>query len=265
MRWEFSQHTTKTMIPKVIHYCWLSGDPYPSKIQRCIETWHEVMPDYEIKLWSKDNFDVESAPAYVREAINERKWAFAADYIRMYALYHDGGIYLDSDVRILKRFDEFLGHTFFSSMEYHPAEIERKGAMEMIDADGHRIKDGFVSGIQIQAAVMGAEKGSRFVKDVLDWYADKSFLKEDGELATDVLSPQIYARMAEQYGFIYKDVDQSLRDGIHIYPSEIFAGNKHEVTPRSYAIHYCAHSWHPSPKEKIAKRWKNLLARWRRR
>lgn len=246
------------MIPKVIHYCWLSGDPYPAKIRRCMKTWRKVMPDYEIKLWSKDNFDLSTAPAYVREAVSQRKWAFAADYIRMYALYHEGGIYLDSDVLVLKPFDQFLHHSFFSSMEYHPIQIEKDGAMDMIDDAGHRIKDGFVSGIQIQAAVMGAEKGSQFVKDVLDWYADKSFLKDGGELATDVLSPQIYARVAERYGYLYQDTDQSLQDGIHIYPSEIFAGNKHEVTPHSFAIHYCAHSWHLSPKEKVKRWWKKI-------
>lgn len=222
------------------------------------------MPDYEVKLWTKDNFDVASSPAYVQEAIRARKWAFAADYIRMHALYTEGGIYLDSDVLILKRFDEFLGHSFFSSMEYHPSQAEASGAYEMIDADGHRIKDGYVSGIQIQAAVMGAEKGSQFVKDVLDWYAGQSFIKADGELAIDIVSPLIYARLAEKYGYIYKDVDQQLQDGIHIYPSEIFAGNKHEVTPRSYAIHYCAHSWQLTPAEKVARWWKRLTCRTRK-
>ena len=248
------------MIPKKIHFCWLSGDPYPAKIRRCLATWRKVLPEYEIKLWNADNFDIDAAPAYVREAVKQRKWAFAADYIRMHALYVEGGIYFDSDVLVLKPFDPFLHHSFFSSMEYHPTQIARDGAMDMIDERGMRTKPGFVSGIQIQAAVMGAEKGSPFVKDVLDWYADKSFLKPDGTLATDVLSPQIYAQVAERYGFVYNDQDQALSDGIFIYRSEIFAGNKHEVTPASYAIHYCAHSWHPSVKEKLAKWWKRITS-----
>jgi hypothetical protein len=98
---------------------------------------------------------------------------------------------------------------------------------------------------------MGAEAGNPFVKRVLDWYQDKHFVREDGTLATDVLSPYIYARVAEEYGFIYKDCEQRLAEDIHIYPSETFAGNKHEVTSRSYAVHMCAHSWHLSPWEKI--------------
>lgn len=246
------------MIPKKIHFCWMSGDPYPAKIKRCMKTWRRVMPDYEIKLWNAQNFDVEGAPDYVREAIRQRKWAFAADYIRMYALYHEGGIYLDSDVLVRKPFDDLLNHSFMSSLEYHPIQIERDGAMAMIDSEGKRIKEGFVSGIQIQAAVMGAEPGSPFIKDVLDWYKDKPFIKPDGTLATDVVSPQIYARVAEKYGFIYVDRDQQLSDDIMIYRSEIFAGNRHEVTPASYCIHYCAHSWHPSVKEKLQKLWRRI-------
>ena len=246
------------MIPKKIHFCWLSDDPYPSKIRRCMDTWRKVLPDYEIKCWNTTNFDVNAHGPYVREAFQHRKWAFAADYIRMFALYMEGGIYLDSDVLVLKSFDDFLHHNFFSSLEYHPIQIAREGSASMVDAEGHRMHEGYVSGIQIQAAVMGAEAGNPFVKDVLDWYADKHFVKSDGSLATDVLSPYIYARVAERYGFLYKDQDQQLADGIMIYRSEIFAGNKHEATPASYAIHYCAHSWHPTFIEKI----KKLIRRW---
>ena len=160
---------------------------------------------------------------------------------------------LDSDVVLLKRFDDFLDNSFFSSMEYHTAQIEKCGTMQYIDAEGRRTADKYIEGIQIQAAVMGAEKGCPFVKKVMDWYADKHFVNEDGSIATNVLSPYIYARVAEGMGFLYKDIDQQLPGRIHIYPSETFAGNKHEVTPNSYAIHLCAHSWHMSPMEKIRK------------
>lgn len=239
------------MIPKVIHFVWLSNDPYPSKIKKCMKTWKKVMPDYEIKCWNTKNFDIDSAPSYVREAFKQRKWAFAADYIRMYALYHEGGIYLDSDVKILKPFDDFLQYHFFSSLEYHTLQIERTGAMDMIDAEGNRIKDGFVSGIQIQAAVMGAEPGCSFVKDVMEDYRQREFEMPGKLLGSGIMAPFIYARVMEKYGFKYKDVDQLLKDNIMVYRSEIFAGNKHEVTPDSYAIHYCAHSWKPDWKEKL--------------
>ena len=231
------------MIPKKIHYCWLSGDPFPEKIQMCIDSWKKIMPDYELKLWDMNSFDVSNSIPYVKEAIANRKWAFAADYIRMYALYTEGGIYLDSDVKVLKRFDEFLHHSFFSSMEYHQFMVERDHSLADIDKDGKRIVDGYISGIEMQAAVMGAEKGCGFCKQVLDWYQDKHFIKPDGALGLDVIAPQIYARVAENYGFRYKDTDQQLKDGMMIYRSEIFAGNRREATPNSYAIHYCENSW----------------------
>lgn len=148
-------------------------------------------------------------------------------------------------------------------MEYHPTQIEKCGTMNYIDSDGKRISDKYIEGIQIQAAVMGAEKGNSFVKEVMDWYKDKHFFNEDGTLGTNVLSPYIYARVAEKMGFVYKDIDQCLPGNIRIYPSETFAGNKHEVTPYSYAIHLCAHSWHMSPMEKIRK-WLGISKQFKR-
>ena len=238
----------------------MSGDPYPEKIQMCMDSWKKVMPDYELKLWSTQNFNVDESIPYVREAFAHRKWAFVADYIRLYALYTEGGIYLDSDVKVLKRFDTFLRHPFFTSMEYHPFMVERDNSLEDIDAEGHRVADKYISGIELQAAVMGAEKGCPFVKQVMDWYQDKHFVREDGRLGLDVIAPQIYARIAEDYGFRYKDMDQKLDGDLMVYRSEIFAGNRREVTPASYAIHYCENSWNERPLWDKAKHyWKFFL------
>lgn len=192
------------MIPKIIHYCWLSNEPFPKKIQMCIDSWKKVMPDYELKLWNTQTFDIENSVPYVKEAFANRKWAFVADYIRLYALYTEGGIYLDSDVKVLKCFDRFLHHKFFTSMEYHPFMVERDNSLADIDIDGYRIADRYISGIELQAAIMGAEKGYVFVKNVLDWYQDKHFIRPDGSMGLDVIAPQIYARIAENYGFRYK-------------------------------------------------------------
>lgn len=245
------EETQETLIPKVIHFCWLSNDPYPLKIRRCMDTWKKVMPDYEVKLWNTDNFDIDSVP-YVRQAFEARKWAFAADYIRMYALYTEGGIYLDSDVKVLKPFDEFLRYSFFSCVEHHPTQLLHTDTARLIAEDGTRMGDGYISGMQIQAAVMGAQAGCPFVKEVLDWYAGKDFQKE---LPANLFSPLIYARIAENYGFRYLDRDQQLSGNMKIFRSEIFAGNKHEATPFSYAIHFCAHSW----KDSFVDRLWNLL------
>ena len=236
------------MIPKVIHFCWLSGDPYPKKIRQCMKSWKKVMPEYQWKLWNLENFDVNAAPQFVRDAIKARKWAFAADYIRMYALYTEGGFYLDSDVKILKSFDDFLSYSFISSMEHHPTQLEKTGTARFISPEGKRIGDGYISGMQVQAAVMGAQAGCPYVKEVLDWYQKQVF---SDHLPPEMFSPLIYARIAEKYGFLYKDIDQELEGNMKIFRSEIFAGNKHEVTSASYAIHYCAHSWRLSWVDKI--------------
>ena len=245
------------MIPRKIHFCWLSGDPLPPSIKKCMDTWKKVMPDYEWKLWNTENFDVNSIP-YVKEAYEKRKWAFAADYIRVYALYTEGGIYLDSDVKVLKRFDDFLKYSFFSSMEYHPEPVKRDGVLNMINEEGIRMVDDYIPNIQIQAAVMGAQAGCPFLKEILDWYGERHFVHPDGSFATDLISPMIYARIAEKYGFRYTDKEQDLEGNMKIFPSDIFAGNKYECTSKSYAIHMCAHSWHDSFYEKVRKFLKKL-------
>lgn len=95
------------MIPKVIHYCWISGDPFPEKIQKCVDSWKRVLPDYEVVLWDYAKIHALNV-RWCEEAIACKKYAFAADYIRFYALYNYGGIYLDSDVEVLKPFDDLL-------------------------------------------------------------------------------------------------------------------------------------------------------------
>src|SRR5262245_12927330 len=95
------------MIPRTIHYCWLSGEPMPENLRQCVASWRRVMPDYEVIRWDSGNFDVNCAP-FVAEAFRARKWAFATDYIRLKVLLDHGGIYLDSDVMVRRRFDEFL-------------------------------------------------------------------------------------------------------------------------------------------------------------
>ena len=104
------------MIPKVIHYCWISGDPFPEKIQKCVNSWHQVLPDYEFVLWDAERI-AGIGSRYVNEAVTSKQFAFAADFIRFYALYTYGGIYLDSDVEVLKPFDDLLGLRYFIGKE----------------------------------------------------------------------------------------------------------------------------------------------------
>ena len=144
------------MIPKIIHYCWLSKEKQSPFIQGCIRSWRKIMPDYQIICWDVNRFDLNLSP-FAKEAYEKRKWAFAADYIRFYALYYYGGIYLDADVEVLKSFNPLLGEHYFLGEE---------------------------AGGDIEAAVIGAEKGSSWVKECLDYYRDRPFIKSNGRLDT---------------------------------------------------------------------------------
>ena len=104
------------MIPKVIHYCWFGRGQMPELALKCIESWKKFLPDYEIKEWNEDNFDLDSYP-YTREAYDKRKYAFVTDVVRLHALYNEGGIYMDTDVEVLKPLYSFLHHTAFSGFE----------------------------------------------------------------------------------------------------------------------------------------------------
>ena len=233
----------RIMIPKVIHWCWLSGEPLPEKIQECVDSWSKHLPDYVIKCWTTENFDVHSVP-YVEEAYKQRKWAFCADYIRAYALYREGGIYLDSDVLVLKSFDDFLHHDFFSAVEYIPDNVECLGIKEKcLNLDGTRKKEiPYVHGIGIQAAIMGSVRRHVYMKTCLDYYEKLHFRMNEGYDNMALLAPNIYALNAEQYGFKYKNEDQRLEEGIMIYKDEVFCVPEF-ANQRTYAVHLVAHSW----------------------
>ena len=105
-------------IPKVIHYCWFGGNPLPKAAIKCIKSWKKHCPDYQIIEWNEDNYDISSAPLFVRQVFDARKWGFIADYIRLEIIYTHGGIYLDTDVEAIQSFDELLKNSAFWGFEY---------------------------------------------------------------------------------------------------------------------------------------------------
>jgi len=232
------------MIPKIIHLCWLSGDPYPPKIAKCLETWKKHLSDYEVILWDTNRFDLNSS-IWVRQAFEKKKYAFAADYIRFYALYHMGGIYLDSDVEVLKSFDDLLDLPYFMGAEKAQTP---------------------------EAAIIGAEKGCDWIKQCLDYYDNRSFVKEDGSLDIRKL-PEI---MDEQIKLIKPLRILSLRDSLNIrkldmqeevlefddafFSPKVFDSREVEITPYTYAIHHYQNSWF-SPKAKAYYRSRAFLVK----
>lgn len=222
------------MIPKKIHWCWLSDEPLPLNIQECINSWKRMMPDYEIICWDRERFDINSVP-FVQQAYACSKYAFAADYIRLYALYTEGGIYLDSDVMVFRRFDKFLSHSAFSSVEYIPAMIP------------WRNESNKYMGYAINGAMIASEKGNPWIKQCLDHYKDKNFRMKDNkiigvDIVVDILA--YYAHIG--LGFKYDDHSgkpQYLKDNVVIYPPVVFASLWGQVDWRTCALHLGEQAW----------------------
>lgn len=213
-------------IPKIIHYCWLSGEPYPEDIQRCIDSWHKYMPDYKFKLWDMKTFD-SSRWKYTSEALSRRKYAFVSDVVRLYALYTEGGIYLDSDIEVYKSFDSLLDNPAFSCME---------------------------SGGRFAAWLMASEPSNPLFKELLSYYDAKSFLREDGSMD---LTPNTIptTRILSKYGMVPVNKLQEL-ERITIYPEDYFCPKnpwtgKVQITNNTYAMHLFAGAWNDTAEDDL--------------
>ncbi len=227
---------------------WLSGEEKPDSIKECIESWGRVLPDYTVREWSMKDFPMDEMPGYVHEALQIKKWAFATDYLRLWILYNCGGIYLDSDILMKKRIDDFLDDSFFSFIEYHPEDF--KPYAGRIDENGRALVEEHVPGFCMQAAFMGAQAGNDFVKTCMEAYRGRHFIGPDKRPDTNMLAPDIYALCAREYGFVYKDCCQKLGEGMTVYPSSYCGGTLSEAGPENYAVHCCAGSWREKKPEK---------------
>ena len=213
------------MIPKIIHLCWMSGDPFPSDIQKCIDSWKRILPDYEIWLWDTKRFDL-STSVWVTEAYDKKKYAFCADYIRMYALFNYGGVYLDSDVEVLRSFNDLLTLPYFI---------------------------GYESKQYFEAAVIGAEKGNPFIGDVLAYYKDRHFVKENGSLDIQIM-PEVMMNVTNSKWkrVLINEISDFINDPtiINIFPYDWFSpidstGKRYvlRVSKNTYCIHHFASAW----------------------
>lgn len=228
------------MIPKIIHYCWLSNDPLPPQLQRCIDTWRPLLPDYEIMLWDFQRIGQGINP-WVREAFQAKKYAFAADFIRAYALYNYGGIYMDSDVELLKPFDQFLQFPYMMCRESGTDSIE--------------------------AACVGAEKNHPFFKALVEYYHDRHFIKPDGSF-DDTPMPYIFIETARKHGFTIKDISSPDRFNhdpavLSVLPSTYFSPihletMRMDITPDTVAIHRFAATWR-TPSHRLKKRFQKMI------
>lgn len=219
-------------LPKIIHLCWFSGEEFPEGIKGCIDSWRKNYPEYEIKIWDKKMTLSLNIP-FATEAISVKKWAFAADVVRCYALYSEGGIYFDSDILVLKNFENLIdGHSLalFNESHLYAYEDSAKQHIEPKEYMG------------IQAACMMSLPGHPLMKKFLDYYKERHFIKWNGSYSY-VISPAVFAGIAEKEGYVYEDKMQIIKD-IIVYPSSyVAASSKAPVDDNCVAVHMCAHTW----------------------
>ncbi len=232
-------------IPKIIHLTWFSGDEFPPKLQKCIDTWKKLLPDFEIKLWTME-MARELNIQYVNEALDAKKWAFADDVVRAYAVWKCGGVYMDTDILLLKRFDELLDKPMVFFIETNPYRWNTYNPQGTITPEGKCLNPNwFVLGRQIQAAMFMGMPGQKCLEDIVDFYRNKSFLDQNGDPDMSIISPSIYAKVLEKYGFLYADKEQHLKDNISIYPSSYVVMSEYETTPNTLSVHLAEHAWNP--------------------
>ena len=219
------------MIPQTIHYCWFGRGEMTQLAKDCIASWHRHMPDWNYKLWNEDNFDVDSIP-YTKEAYAARKYAFVTDYVRLYALSTEGGVYMDTDVEVFKTLDPLLCNKAFAGFE------------------GSKYKP-------LGTCVMASEAHGEWVTEMLHQYTGLHFLHNNGtpDLTTNV--QRLTAAMAAN-GLRQDGSEQDYKD-LHIFPVDYFCPHQttgeYLLTENTYCNHLFMGSWN----EKSRKGWKGML------
>lgn len=207
------------MIPKIIHYCWFGQCEMPETVKRCIESWRKYMPDYEYVIWDEGNFDIDSNQ-YAKEAYHAQKYAFVSDYVRLWALCNEGGIYLDTDVEVFKAFDELLVWKAFAGFEGSKA-------------------------IPLGTCVLASEPQGEWVREQLGYYQKRHFLNKDGSMDMTTNVSFISSKMREN-GFLQNGIEQDYKD-LHIFPVEYFCPRQttgeYFRTENTYCDHHGLGSW----------------------
>lgn len=213
------------MIPKIIHYCWFGKGPLPPLAEKCIKSWKKYLPDYKIIEWNENNFNVNIC-SYTKEAYEAKKFAFVSDYARFWILYHYGGVYLDTDVEIIKSLDPIIKKGPFMGCE---------------TKDKEDIWPKVASGLGI-----ACYKGHPIYKDILDHYNSSSFLLKDGSYNCTTVVSRV-SEILKKHGLQPKESTQVCED-IVIYPPDFFCPKSHmnrviKITPNTYSIHHYDGSW----------------------
>ena len=213
------------MIPKTIHYCWFGRNPLPESAQKCIASWRKYLPDYEIKEWNEDNFDVNIIP-YTQQAYEAKKYAFVSDYARFWILHNYGGLYFDTDVEVIKPMDDIIGRGPFMGVE-------------VISKDNISLKVNPGLGL-------GVPPGLGLYEKLLNLYATLKFINEDGTLNTKTIVAYT-TEVLESHGLKATAKLQEVA-GVWIYPADYFnpldsLTGKLKLTDNTRSIHWYMNSW----------------------
>ena len=209
------------MIPKIIHYCWFGKGQMPELVLECIDSWKKFLPSYDMRLWNEDNFDVSTAPQYVREAYAAKKYAFVSDYVRLWALEQYGGLYMDVDFEVYKSFDDL--------MEQYDAFAGYEGSKRN----------------PVMMGVIAAKAHHPWIQGMMHIYESRVFLLEDGSLDMTPNTGYFLSWMQAQ-GFVADGVEKDFM-GVHILPVECFCPGlttgENLRCERTYCEHKGLHSW----------------------
>lgn len=230
------------MIPKKIHYCWLGGNPLPESAKKCIKSWKKYCPDYEIIEWNETNYDF-TKNKYMKEALEAKKWGFVPDYARLDIIYTHGGIYLDTDVELVKSYDELLTYSGFAGFENPNAVALGLG--------------------------FGAEAGNPIIKALMDSYNSLTFLKEDGT-PNLIASPELNSVTLSELGIRMDGTKQEI-DGFVFLPPEYLCPKSLidgviRKTKNTVSIHHFDASWFSEEgnRQKV-ERWKQKQRKLRKK
>ena len=229
---------TKSEIPKIIHYFWFGGNELPEMAKKCIESWKKYCPDYEIKEWNENNYDIERCE-YIKEAFQEKKWAFVSDYARFDILYRYGGLYFDTDVELIRPIDEILEHGSYMGIELEKFEKESNSEITVNPGLG-----------------MAAKPGLLLYKTILDSYAQRHFRRDDGSLDQETVVTFV-TNILKEKGLACKPGIQEVA-GVTLYPKEYFCPMNYftgelKITENTYSIHHFGESWVDEKEKYISK------------
>ncbi|MCF0147979.1 MAG: mannosyltransferase [Clostridium sp.] len=206
-------------IPKVIHYCWFGGKAKPEVVEKCIQSWKDYLKDYEIIEWNEENFPVKNFE-FTKKAYEDKKWAFVSDYCRLWVLYNYGGIYLDTDMEVLKPLDNLLENSSFGGLEDN----------------------------EIAFGIWGCRRYDKFISEVLKYYNNLNYDDYKGKL-NELAIPIHLTLIAKYLG--YKESHSNISyfyNDVAIYPKEYFYPKRHAwqeavITKNTYTIHHYEGSW----------------------